>query len=107
MVRGEPNRFNARLRKSSAALRSRVFVTIDFQYLTFMIHGPPETTSLAIDPDENLIDVPPRLDVRTSRSQLQFSKFGGEDGSEAVPPEPDSLMADVYAPFVQQVFDLA
>ncbi len=72
-----------------------------------MIHGPPEIASLAVDPDENLIHVPPPLDVLTSRSPLPVSKFGGEDGSEAVPPEPDRLKADVDAPFVQQVFDLA
>jgi len=72
-----------------------------------MINGPPEIASLAVDPDENLIHVSPPLDVLASRSLLLFSKFGGEDGAEAVPPEPDRLMADVDAPFVQQVFDLA
>ncbi len=72
-----------------------------------MINCPPEIASLAVDPDEDLIQVPPPLDVLASRSPLPFSKLDGEDGSEAVPPEPDSLMADVDAPFVQQVFDLA
>lgn len=72
-----------------------------------MIDGPPETASLAIHPDEDLIQVPSPLDLPPSGLPLPRAKFGSEDGSEAVPPEPDGFVADVDAPFVQQVFDLA
>ena len=71
-----------------------------------MIDGLPEVASLTVDPDENLIHVPPSPDVQASRSPPPFSKFDGEDGSEAVPPEPDMLMADADAPLVKQAFDL-
>ncbi len=72
-----------------------------------MIHGPQEIASLTVDPDENLIQAPSPIGVLASRSPQPFSKFGGEDGSAAVPPEQDGLMADVDAPFVQQIFALA
>ena len=33
--------------------------------------------------------------------------LGGKDRAEAMPPEPDSLMADVDPSLMQQIFDIA
>jgi hypothetical protein len=62
-----------------------------------VINGPPEIASLAVDPDEDLVQVLAPLDMLVSRRLLLVAKFSSKHRSEAVPPEPDSLMADVEA----------
>nr|WP_241147945.1 hypothetical protein [Minwuia thermotolerans] len=63
--------------------------------------------SLAVGPDEDLVQVASPLEVLASRPPLLLSEFRGNDRPEAVPPEPYRLKADLDAPFMQQVFDLA
>ncbi|GJL89844.1 MAG: hypothetical protein DHS20C03_35530 [Minwuia thermotolerans] len=71
-----------------------------------MINGPPEIVSLAVDPDEDLVQVPAPLDMLVSRLPLLVAKFSSKHRSEVIPPEPDGHMADVDPTLMQQIFDL-
>ena len=72
-----------------------------------MIDGPPEIACLTVDPNEGLVQVPPPLDMLPSDLLLPVAKLSCNDGSEAVPPEPDGLVADIDPTLMQQIFDLA
>jgi len=70
-----------------------------------MIDGTPEVKRLSIDTDENLIQVPapPRI---ASMLDTPLPDFGGEHRSEPIPSQTHCLVADVDAPFEENVFDL-
>ena len=60
----------------------------------------------AVDPNENLINMPAPELVRPPMNP-PLADLCGEYWSEAVPPEPNGLMADIDAPFEQQILHLA
>ena len=72
-----------------------------------MIDSTPEVMTLAVDPDEHLIQMPaPMREVAHSVNPL-LADLAGEHRTEPVPPEPDRLVADVDAALGQKVLDLA
>ena len=75
------------------------------QHLAFVIDGPPEVMSLAVDLHEHLIQMPPPV---TSAHALDAvpSDLAGEDRAEPVSPEPHRFVADIDAAFVEQVLDV-
>ena len=78
----------------------------NLQNLAFMIHGPPEAVSLAIDLHEDLVDVPLPLGVRPQLLNTFSSDLRGEHRTQAVPPVPHCLVAHIDPAFVQQVFHI-
>jgi len=71
-----------------------------------VINGTPEIMRLAIDPDENLVQVPAPVRIPTVMN-ASFPDLHGEHRTETVPPETHSLVADIDATLKQQVLDLA
>jgi len=71
-----------------------------------VIHGAPKTVRLAVDPDENLIQVPTPLRERPMMD-TSFPDRGREHRSEAVPPGTYCLVADIDAAFVEKILDLS
>ena len=80
---------------------------IAFQHLALVIHGSPKVVRLAVNLYKNLIQMP--LPVRVCAHLLNpFSAdLGCKHRSKSVPPEPDRLMADLDAAFVQQVLNVS
>ena len=80
---------------------------IAFQHLALVIHGSPKVVRLAVNLYKNLIQMP--LPVRVCAHLLNpFSAdLGCKHLSKSVPPEPDRLMADLDAAFVQQVLNVS
>ena len=76
-----------------------------FQHLALVVDGPPQVMPLAIDFHENFIQVPPPM-AGSHTLDPPFPDLGREQRAEPVPPEPHSLMADVDAAFMQQIFDI-
>jgi len=60
---------------------------------------------LAIDPYEDFVQVPTPLRIRSSLNAM-FSDLVGEHRTEATPPEPYRLVADVDAALEQNILDL-
>lgn len=73
--------------------------------LSLVINGSPEVVSLAVDLHEHLVEMPSPL-ARPHTLDPTFPDLGCEHRAEAMPPEPDRLVADVDPTFVQQVFDI-
>ena len=71
-----------------------------------MIDGPPEVVSFAIDPDKDFIQMPAPLRLIPVSNDSLFSDLRGEHWTKPVPPGTNCLIADVDAPFMEQVFDL-
>ena len=69
--------------------------------------SPPEGVGLAIDLDENLIEMPAPMREGTHPADPFSTDLGGKYRPEPVPPEPHGLMTNVDAAFGQQVFDVA
>ena len=72
-----------------------------------MVHGPPKGVCLAIDLHEDLVEMPTVLDTRAHAIDPYLADLGREHRAKTVPPEPNGLMADLYAAFVKKVFDVA
>ena len=71
-----------------------------------MIDGPPKVMLDTVDADEDLIDVPTPKGIRPLADPLS-AYLRGEHRSEMVPPETDSLVTDINAALVENIFDLA
>lgn len=71
-----------------------------------MVDGPPEIVPLAVDLDENLVQVSPPV-ARTQAFDTPLSKFRGKHRPEPVPLEPHCFMANVDAPLVQKVLHVS
>ena len=71
-----------------------------------MIDGAPKIMLDAVYANENLVDMPAPERIQPSVNAL-FLYLRGEHWAEAVPPELDSLVADINATFEQNVLDLA
>ena len=88
-------------RLAIAALRGE-----DLQHLTFVIDGSPEIVRLAIDLHEDFVQMPAPLRNSPQAFYQSPSDLRSKHGSEAVPPEPHSLVADINPAFEEQVLDL-
>ena len=71
-----------------------------------MIDGAPKIMLDAVYANENLVDMPAPERMRPSVN-ASFLDLRGEHWSEAMLPEPDGLVADIYATFEENVLDLA
>jgi len=69
-----------------------------------MVDSAPEVVALAVDPDEDLVQVPAPMGKGSHRLNPLAADLAGEHRTEPVPPEPHRLMADVDAALGQQVF---
>ena len=87
----------------------------DFQDLALVIDGPPQIVILAVDLHKHLVEVPAPMGIRPHVINALPADLGGEHRSEAVPPEPHSLVADIdpalgqqilHVPQRQRVFDV-
>jgi len=77
-----------------------------FENFSFVIDGPPEIMPLTVDFHEHLVDVPPPVREGAQSVDAPAPDLGGEHWPKPMPPEPDRLVADVDAAFVQQVLDI-
>jgi hypothetical protein len=75
-----------------------------FQHLALVIDGSPEVMHLAVDLHIDLVQVPSPVGVGSHAIDTLTPDFSGEHWAEAVPPEADRLVADIYAVLVEQVF---
>ena len=71
-----------------------------------MIYGAPEVMRLSIDPDEHLVQVPTPLRKRPMM-KASLPDRGRKHRTEAIPPEPYCLVADVDAPLEQNILNLS
>lgn len=76
------------------------------QDISLVVGGPPEVVPLAVDLDELLVEMPASGSGVAHRLYTFAADLAGEQGAEAVPPEPHRFMANVNAAFGQKVFDL-
>jgi hypothetical protein len=94
------------LRKRQRCLAIPPFRGENLKHLTFVIDSPPQIVSLAIDLYEDLVEVlaPVRICVvmKPTFPYLDYANW-----AEPVPPESYRLMADVDAPFMKKVFNIA
>lgn len=68
-----------------------------------MIDCPPQVVPFAVDLHEHLVEMPPPV-AGAHTLDPALPDLRSERRPEAVPLEPDGLAADLYAPFVEQVF---
>ena len=67
---------------------------------------PPEVMQFAINPNENLVQMPPPERIRLALNST-FYNLRREHRTEPVPPGANRFVADVDAAFVEQIFDLS
>ncbi len=73
-----------------------------FKHLAFVIDSPPQIMCVAIDLHEHLVEVPsPTAGLHPLNPTLP--DLGGKHRAEPMPPVSDRLVADIDAPFVQQI----
>jgi len=75
------------------------------EHLTFVINGAPQVVHLAVDPDEDLVQMPAPARIR-SMIDPALSDFRGEHRTEPVPPKPHRFVADIDPALEQQIFYL-
>jgi hypothetical protein len=71
-----------------------------------MINRAPKIMLGAVDTNEDFIDMPAPERIRPM-VDASFADLNSEQRPKAVSPETDGLMADINAPFEQDVFNLA
>jgi len=76
------------------------------QHFTFVIDGSQEIVPLAIDLHKDLIQLPTPLRDCTQTLRPFPSDLRSEHRTEAAPPEPHCLVADIDATLEQQILDL-
>jgi hypothetical protein len=71
-----------------------------------MIDGPPEIVLFAVDLHEHLVKMPtPATGFHTF--DPAFTNLGSKHRPEPMPPISDGFMADIDAPFMEQIFNIA
>jgi hypothetical protein len=71
-----------------------------------MIDGPPEIVLFAVDLHEHLVQVPaPATGFHAFDPAL--TDLGSKHRPEPMPPISDGFMADIDAPFMEQIFNIA
>jgi len=71
-----------------------------------VIDSAPEIVLLAVDFDEDLIEMPSPLLALSQGLRALLPDLGCEHRAEPVPPMAHAFMADVDPTFVEQVFDI-
>jgi hypothetical protein len=71
-----------------------------------MIDSPPQVVSFAFDLHENLVELPAPVRICVMMN-LAVPYLKSEHWPETVPPESYRLMADVDAPLMKKVFNIA
>jgi len=69
-----------------------------------VIHGAPEIVCLAVDPDEDPVQMPTRI---RKMMHVALPNLGGEHWTKPVPPAPHRFVADVDAALETDVLDLS
>jgi len=78
-----------------------------FEDFRLVINRTPQIMALAIDPDEDFIEVPAPLAKPPHPIHPLPSDISREQLLEAVPPQPHRLVADIDTPLEQQILDVA
>ena len=78
-----------------------------FQDCAFVIDGPPEGVGDTVDLYENRIQMPPPVGQGPHSLDPLAADLGGEHWAQPVPPEPHGFMADLDAPLMQEVLNVA
>ncbi len=71
-----------------------------------MINRPPEVVSFAIDPHENLVQMPAPLSPISVRGDSLLPDLRGEHRTRPVPSGTYRLVADINPTFMEQILDL-
>jgi hypothetical protein len=69
--------------------------------ITILIHGPPKILLLAIDSDEEFVQIP-----GTTEASLVLLKMSGIVGSEFRAPPPDGFVRKNDSAFSQKIFHI-
>jgi hypothetical protein len=77
-----------------------------FEHLSFVVNSAPEIVVHAVDLHENLVEMPASMPEMPHRLDPTSPDLGRENRAEPVPPEPDRLIRDIYAPLMKQVFNI-
>ena len=88
------------LQKLKRCLAIPPFRHENFQYFTFVINRPPEVMRLAVDTNENLVQMPAPVGIGLALNP-SFSDLRREYRAEPIPPEPYRLVADINATLEQ------
>ena len=75
-------------------------------HLAFLIDRSPEVHHLAVELDVHLVEVPAPMPEPAHSADPLPADVRGEQRTEAVPPMPHRLVADVDAAFEQQVLNI-
>lgn len=90
--------------------QSRGFVSflrhIALENLALVVDRPPQIVRLAIDLHEHLIDVPAPVPKAPHSADPLSLDIGRKQRSKPVPPQPNSLVADVDAALSQQILNV-
>ena len=78
-----------------------------FQDFSFVINGSPKVMGDAIDLHEDLVQMPTPVGQGPHSLHPFAPDLGGKHWAKAVPPEPHGFMADLDAPLMQEVLDVA
>ena len=77
----------------------------NLKHFAFVVNRAPQIAGLPVDPHEHLIKVPAPVRIPMTLNPA-LADLGCKQRTEAVPPVPHGLVADVDATLRQQVFDL-
>jgi hypothetical protein len=75
---------------------------VAFQRLTLVIDGAPEVVPLAVDLHKHFVEMPLST-ARLHPLNPALPDPRSEHRAKSIPPEPDSLLADLNSALVQQV----
>ena len=71
-----------------------------------MIDGAPEVVLDAVNPHENLVEMPLPLSVLAHVGRALRSDFADEEWAKPIDPESHAFMADIDPAFMTQVFGI-
>src|SRR6056297_446378 len=75
------------------------------KHLAFVIDGAPEVVHLAVDLHEHLVEVPSPV-AGLHALDAALADLGSEQRTEAMPPEPHRLVADLDTALMQKILDV-
>ena len=78
----------------------------NLKQFTFVVNRAPQIEGLPVDPHEHLIKAPAPVRIPMTLNPA-LADLGCKQRTEAVPPVPHGIVADVDATLGQQVFDLS
>lgn len=101
---GSPMTFQGLLQKTQGGRFISCFRNVALQDLAFVIHGAPKIIHLAIDPNVDLVNMPPPMPKPTHPAYPLAANICREHRAKSILPQPYCLMAQIDTPFEQQVF---